>query len=109
MVTVKARDNEAFESLLKRFKKAVEKSGLLTDSRKHEFYEKPSIRMKRKQAAARKREAKRKSKLERQRNRAGRKTVDFTWNKDKTKKIPMSKRPKYNSNRRSANPKTQKR
>ncbi|MDB5037951.1 MAG: ribosomal protein [Bacteriovoracaceae bacterium] len=55
MTTVKIRDNESFEGALKRFKKLVEKSGLLTELRKREFYEKPCIKRKRKAIAAVKR------------------------------------------------------
>ena len=55
MSWVKAKPNESFESLMKRFKKAVERSGILADYKKHEVYEKPSVKRKRKQAAARKR------------------------------------------------------
>jgi small subunit ribosomal protein S21 len=47
--------NESFESLLRRFKKAVEKSDILKTLREYEFYEKPSERKKRLKAAAVKR------------------------------------------------------
>lgn len=62
MPGVKVRDAEPFESALKRFKKQVEKAGVLSDVRKREFYEKPSVRKKRKAIAARKRAMKRMSK-----------------------------------------------
>jgi len=52
-ITVK--DNESFESALRRFKKQCEKSGVLSDIRKREYYEKPSIKRKKKALAARKR------------------------------------------------------
>jgi len=55
MTTVRIRDNESFEGALKRFKKLVEKSGVLTELRKREFYEKPSVKRKRKAIAAVKR------------------------------------------------------
>jgi len=55
MAFVKAKEGERFESLLRRFRKAVEKSGVLSDLRKKEFFEKPSVKRKRQQAAARKR------------------------------------------------------
>jgi len=64
MTSVVNRGNDHIEKLLKIFKKQVEKSGLFADLRKHEFYEKPSVRKKRKTAAARKREAKQKRKDE---------------------------------------------
>ena len=47
--------NESFESLLRRFKKAVEKSDILKTLREYECYEKPSERKKRLKAAAVKR------------------------------------------------------
>jgi small subunit ribosomal protein S21 len=55
MTFVKLRDGESFEGALKRFKKIVEKSGILTELRKREFYEKPSQKRKRKAIAAVKR------------------------------------------------------
>jgi small subunit ribosomal protein S21 len=42
MIKVKARMNESLEQLLKRFKKACEKEGLIRDMRRTAFYEKPS-------------------------------------------------------------------
>ena len=47
--------NESFESLMRRFKKAVEKSDILKVLRDYEAYEKPSEERKRKKAAAVKR------------------------------------------------------
>ena len=55
MPSVTARRNEPFESLLRRFKKSVEKSDLMKDLRDKEFYEKPSLKRKRQKAAAKKR------------------------------------------------------
>ncbi len=55
MPTVKAKDGESFEQVIRRFKKQCEKAGILTEIRKREHFEKPSIRKKRKEAAARKR------------------------------------------------------
>ena len=54
MPMVKVKENESFEVAMKRFKKQVEKAGILTELRRREFYDKPSIR-KKKAAAARKR------------------------------------------------------
>jgi len=48
MTSVRVKDGESFEGALKRFKKIVEKAGILTELRKREFYEKPSIKRKRK-------------------------------------------------------------
>jgi len=42
MIKVKARMNESLEQLLKRFKKACEKEGLIRDMKRTAFYEKPS-------------------------------------------------------------------
>ena len=42
MPSVKVRDTEPFDVALRRFKRACEKAGVLTESRKREFYEKPT-------------------------------------------------------------------
>ncbi|MEY4632040.1 MAG: hypothetical protein RIQ81_2160 [Pseudomonadota bacterium] len=55
MPGIRLRDGEAFEGALRRFKKQCEKSGVLSDVRKREHYEKPSVRRKKKAVAARKR------------------------------------------------------
>jgi small subunit ribosomal protein S21 len=57
---VKIREDESFESALRRFKKQCEKSGVLTEFRRREHYEKPSARRKRKAIAARKKAQKKK-------------------------------------------------
>ena len=51
MADVVAGGNESFESLLKRFNKKVQQSGLMAEVRRREHYEKPSIKRKRKEAA----------------------------------------------------------
>lgn len=48
------REDESFESALRRFKKQVEKAGVLSEMRRREHYEKPSVRRKKKALAARK-------------------------------------------------------
>ncbi len=53
MIHVKVRDNEPFEKALRRFTKACEKSGLMSDIKKHQHYEKPSEQRKRQVNAAR--------------------------------------------------------
>ena len=58
MPSVQIRENEPFEIALRRFKRICEKAGILTETRKREFYEKPTAVRKRKAAAAVKREAK---------------------------------------------------
>jgi small subunit ribosomal protein S21 len=61
MPNVKVRENEPFEFALRRFKRTCEKAGVLADTRKKEFYEKPTQERKRKAAAAVKRQARRSS------------------------------------------------
>ncbi len=55
MPEVKVGENESIESALKRFKKKVQKAGTLSEVKRRETYEKPSIKRKRKSEAARKR------------------------------------------------------
>ena len=57
--SVRVRDNEHFDAALRRFKRACEKAGVLTELRRREFYEKPTQERKRKRAAAVKRQARR--------------------------------------------------
>ena len=52
MPTIRVKENEPFETALRRFKRTIEKSGLLTELRAREFYEKPTAERKRKKAAA---------------------------------------------------------
>jgi small subunit ribosomal protein S21 len=59
MPIVRLKENEPFEAALRRFKRTIEKTGLLTELRAREFYEKPTAERKRKQAAAVKRHYKR--------------------------------------------------
>jgi small subunit ribosomal protein S21 len=59
MPNVRVRDNEPFEVALRRFKRVCEKSGILSEIRRREFYEKPTSVRKRKAAAAVKRQQKR--------------------------------------------------
>lgn len=63
MPGVRVKDNESFESALKRFKKQCEKAGILSEIRKREHYEKPSVKRKKKAIAARKRALKRMRKM----------------------------------------------
>lgn len=59
MPSVKVRDNEPFEYALRRFKRSCEKAGVLAETRRREFYEKPTWERKRKAAAAVKRNMRR--------------------------------------------------
>jgi small subunit ribosomal protein S21 len=57
-------DNENFDVALRRFKKQVEKAGILSELKKRQHYEKPSVQRKKKRAAARKRMLKKLRKME---------------------------------------------
>ncbi|MBC86584.1 MAG: 30S ribosomal protein S21 [Bdellovibrionaceae bacterium] len=55
MAYIQIRDGESFEQGFRRFKKSCEKTGILSEVKKREHYEKPSIAAKKKSIAARKR------------------------------------------------------
>jgi small subunit ribosomal protein S21 len=55
MPGVRVKENEPIESAIRRFKKQCEKAGILSELRKREHYEKPSVKRKKKALAARKR------------------------------------------------------
>ena len=59
MPSIKVKENEPFDIAIRRFRRACEKAGVLTEIRKREFYEKPTSVRKRKAAAAVKRVHKR--------------------------------------------------
>lgn len=63
MAFIKVREGEAFEQAFRRFKKSCEKTGILSEVKKREHYEKPSIRKKKKSIAARKRLIKKMKKM----------------------------------------------
>jgi len=48
MPSIRVKENEPFEVAIRRFKRTVEKTGLLTELRAREFYEKPTAERKRK-------------------------------------------------------------
>ncbi len=54
MPYVRVRESESFENALKKFKKQCEKEGILSEIKKREHYEKPSVKKKKKAVAARK-------------------------------------------------------
>jgi small subunit ribosomal protein S21 len=58
MPAVRVRENEPFDVALRRFKRACEKAGVLSEVRRRDFYEKPTSIRKRKMAAAVKRHQK---------------------------------------------------
>ena len=55
MPGVKVRPGESYEQALRRFKKQCERAGILSELRKREYYEKPSMLRKKKKAQAKKR------------------------------------------------------
>ncbi|HPK41389.1 MAG TPA: 30S ribosomal protein S21 [Candidatus Cloacimonadota bacterium] len=65
MPTVYAKETEPFEITLKRFKKKCEKAAILSEIKKRQAYEKPSIEKKRKNNAARRKMVKLSRKAER--------------------------------------------
>ncbi len=69
MPSVRLKENEYFDAALRRFKRACEKAGILTELRRREYYEKPTQERKRKKAAAVKRHLKRISREDSKRKR----------------------------------------
>ena len=59
MKVEKKHRNESFESMMRRFKKTCEKSNIILEVKKREFYEKPSSVRKRTRDVAKKKEQKR--------------------------------------------------
>lgn len=52
MIKVAIQDGESIDKILKRFKKKYEKAGVLKEFRKRQFFVKPSIKKRVKQAKA---------------------------------------------------------
>ena len=69
MTQVVLRDNESFDSLLKRFRKAVTRERILSDVRKRRFYVSPSEQRHKALRKAVARERRRQQKLERRNRR----------------------------------------
>ena len=59
MPNVRVKENEPFEVAMRRFKRSCEKAGVLAETRRREYYEKPTQERKRKAAAAVKRNLRR--------------------------------------------------
>ncbi|MGQ9465818.1 MAG: 30S ribosomal protein S21 [bacterium] len=59
MTKITVYEGESFDNAMRRFRKSVERAGILRAIKKHEVYEKPSERRKRRLLAARKKEYKR--------------------------------------------------
>ena len=55
MSTIRVGDSANLESALRRFKRKCSRDGIIGDLRKKEFYEKPSVKKRKKAEAARKR------------------------------------------------------
>ncbi|MEW6556949.1 MAG: 30S ribosomal protein S21 [Elusimicrobiota bacterium] len=53
MANVKVREGESIEEALRRFKRECERDGILSEIKKREFYESPSLKRKRKSEEAR--------------------------------------------------------
>lgn len=53
MAEVKVGKNESLDNALRRFKRQCQRSGVLSEVRKREHYEKPSVMRKKKSEAAR--------------------------------------------------------
>ena len=59
MAQVQVKPNESLDSALKRFKKALQETGILKEAREHEHYEKPSDKRRKAEAARRRKLARR--------------------------------------------------
>ena len=58
MAEIRVKENESLDSALRRFKRQCQRSGVMTELKKREQYEKPSVKRKKKSEAARKRKFK---------------------------------------------------
>ena len=58
MAEIRVKDKESLDSALRRFKRQCARSGILSEVKKREQYDKPSVRRKKKREAARKRKYK---------------------------------------------------
>ena len=58
MAEIRVKENETLDSALRRFKKSCARSGVLSEVKKREQYDKPSVKKKKKSEAARKRKYK---------------------------------------------------
>lgn len=52
LAEVRVGEGESIESALRRFKKKIQRAGILSEAKRREFYEKPSEEKKRKAAKA---------------------------------------------------------
>ena len=65
MAKIIVEEGEPIEKALKRLKKECQKAGIFSEVRKRKFYEKPSVKRKRKQEAAIRKARRRQQKLQR--------------------------------------------
>lgn len=63
MTEVKVREDESIDAALRRFKRECERAGLMTEIKKREYYESPSVRRKRKATEAKRKQRRRQLKL----------------------------------------------
>ncbi|WP_041395418.1 30S ribosomal protein S21 [Parasphaerochaeta coccoides] len=68
MAFVRVDDNEPLEKSIKRFKRMVEKEGIIREWKKREYYEKPSTILNRKNKAMSRRQLKKVRKLHNQKS-----------------------------------------
>jgi len=59
MANIEIGENETIDNAIRRFKKACQRDGILSEIKKRDHYEKPSERKKRKQLAAKKKNKRR--------------------------------------------------
>ena len=57
MSEVKIGEHESFETALKRFNRKIQQDGILAEARRREHFEKPRVKRKRKEAARRRKTA----------------------------------------------------
>ncbi|RKD34740.1 30S ribosomal protein S21 [Thermohalobacter berrensis] len=59
MTEVRIKKNESLDSALRRFKRQCARDGIISEIKKREYYEKPSVRRKKKAEAARRKNKRR--------------------------------------------------
>lgn len=59
MSEIYVKENESLDNALKRFKRSYAKAGVMSDLRRKEYYQSPSVRRRKKSEAARKNKNKR--------------------------------------------------
>jgi small subunit ribosomal protein S21 len=72
MAKIEVREHESIEEALRRFKRALQRSGVLSEAKKRRHYEKPSEKRRRKRIEAEKRRRKRLARARRGRIERGR-------------------------------------